>query len=214
MRPAARREAACYVQEVLPVSERRACSLTGVSRTAKMYIGRRPVAELPRATAPCQKWSLDFVHDNLADGRPIRVLTVIDEFTRECIAMEVDTSMSSSRVVNVLTRIGTYRKLPKELGLDQGPEFVGSDLENWSKAQGIGRGFCSPGNKNENAFIESFNGRIRDECLNMSWFLSLREARSIIEKWRIQYNERRPHSSLGGLTPSEFAKSQECVLVA
>ena len=161
-----------------------------------------------------RKWSLDFVHDNLADGRSIRVLTVIDEFTRECMTMEVDTSMGADRVIEVLKRLKSSIGLPCELGLDQGPEFVSKALESWARDNGVGLSYCSPGNKNENAFIESFNGRLRDECLNMHWFSTLREARSLIEEWRHRYNNYRPHSSLGGLTPSEFASERKCDLVA
>jgi putative transposase len=154
------------------------------------------------------------VHDNLADGRNIRVLTIIDEFTRECVGMEVDTSMSSQRVVNVLTRLGMKRSLPLEIGVDQGPEFISNTLISWAKQRGIGLSYCSPGNKNENAFIESFNGRLRDECLNMHWFTSLQEARTLIENWRISYNTTRPHSSLGWMTPCEFAKTVKYDLTA
>ena len=175
---------------------------------------RRPISELPRPIGPDQKWSLDFVHDNLADGRSIRVLTVIDEYTRESIAMEVDTSLSSRRVLSVLSRLAVTRGLPKEIGVDRGSEFTSKEFENWCKQRNIGVGYCQPGNKNENAFIESFNARLRDECLNMHWFLSLQEARALIERWRIQYNEFRPHSSLGGNTPSEFRKGLEKQLVA
>ena len=125
--------------------------------------------------------------------------------------MDADTSINANRVINVLERLET---LPNELGLDQGPEFVSTVLEEWTKKHDIKVCYCKPGNKNENAFIESFNGRLRDECLNMHWFSSLKEARTIIEDWRIEYNNNRPHSGLGGLTPSEFAKSHEYALVA
>ena len=175
---------------------------------------RRPVSELPRPLDRDQKWSMDFVHDNLSDGRPIRILTVLDEFTRECVAMEVDTSLSSSRVITVLERLKSQRGLPTELGLDSGSEFTSLGFEQWAKNNGISVGYCQPGKKNENAFIESFNGRLRDECLNMNWFLTLREARNLIERWRIQYNEFRPHSSLGGLSPMEFVQDLEKKKVA
>ena len=166
---------------------------------------RRPLSELPKPSVPGEKWSLDFVHDNLADGRSIRVLTIIDEFTRECVGMEVDTSLGAERLVHTLSRIAGHRDLPSELGLDQGPEFTSTRFLRWTKERDIGVSYCSPGNKNENAFIESFNGRLRDECLNMNWFSTLSEARQVIEQWRINYNTERPHSSLGGLTPKEFA---------
>lgn len=175
---------------------------------------RRPVTELPPAMRPRQKWSMDFVHDNLADGRAIRVLTILDEFTRECMAMEVDTSLNSSRVISVLERIETEFGLPDEFGLDSGPEFTSLGFSEWAKSRGISVGYCTPGKKNENAFIESFNARLRDECLNMHWFLSLCEARQIIEDWREDYNFVRPHSSLGGLSPTEYFDGQREILIA
>ena len=175
---------------------------------------RRPVSEVPRPCGPNRKWSLDFVHDNLADGRPIRILTVIDEYTRECVGMEVDTSLSSERLVATMNKIGMGRPLPSNIGADQGPEFISNAFLRWAQSKGVTVSYCQPGNKNENAFVESFNGRLRDECLNMHWFLSLREARAEVEEWRHHYNNHRPHSSLGGLTPSEFAASGKCALVA
>ena len=104
--------------------------------------------------------------------------------------------------------------LPSEIGVDGGPEFVSLEFQQWAKQRGIGLGYCRPGKKNENAFIESFNGKLRDECLNMHWFSSLSEARRLIEEWRVEYNDLRPHSSLGGLTPSEFVANEVCALAS
>jgi putative transposase len=175
---------------------------------------RRPISSLPTATGKLQRWSMDFVHDNLSDGRAIRILTVIDEHTRQCVKMVFDTNINSGRLVEELGRIKKQGGLPSEFGLDSGPEFTSQALSDFAKENGIALGYCSPGNKNENAFIESFNGRLRDECLNMNWFSTLDEARYQIEKWRIRYNEKRLHTSLGGLTPNEFANGERCVLVA
>ena len=121
------------------------------------------MAEPPRPAKSFQKWTIDFVHENLSDGRSIRILTAIDKFTRESVAIEVDTSINENRVINVLERLET---LLNDSGLDQGPEFISTVLAEWNKKHDIQVGYCKPENKNENTFIESFNGRLRDECLN------------------------------------------------
>lgn len=174
----------------------------------------KPDNPLPPPAFPNWRWSMDFVEDNLADGRKFRILTMIDELTRECPAMEVDTSLTGHRVVRVLERLRLSRGLPKEIGIDQGTEFTSKALHKWALEHDVRLVFASPGDKNENAFIESFNGRLRDECLNLHWFGSLFDARRIIEKWRCRYNDVRPHTSLDGLTPSEFAKTKKPFLVA
>lgn len=168
----------------------------------------KPENPLPPLTKANTRWSMDFVHDNLASGRPFRILTIIDEWSRECPAMEVDTSLSGHRVVRVLERLKAERGLPEEIGVDQGPEFISKALTKWALDNGVRLHYASPGDKNENAFIESFNGRLRDECLNMYWFSNLKDGRDIIEDWRIDYNERRPHTSLGGMAPSKFAETK------
>lgn len=176
---------------------------------------RRPISSLPTPTNLSQRWSMDFVHDNLSDGRAIRILTIIDEYTRQCVKMVVDTNINSGRLVEELKRLKRTAALPTELGLDSGPEFTSQIFCDFAKEHGIAIGYCTPGKKNENAFIESFNGRLRDECLNMHWFSSLNnEARYRIENWRQEYNKLRPHTSLAGLTPNEFADAKKCVLVA
>ncbi len=198
-------------------------------RVARLYYGaglklsnrptkrkrRRPITELPRPAGKSQRWSMDFVHDNLADGRAIRILTILDEYTRQCVKMVVDTNINAGRLVEELKRLKRSGViLPSELGLDRGPEFTSQAMSDFAKSNAISLGYCSPGKKNENAFIESFNGRLRDECLNMHWFSSLSEARILIERWRQRYNELRPHTSLQGLTPNEFAEGKNCALVA
>lgn len=171
-------------------------------RPKKVAVLRAP---LPVPQRPNEIWAMDFVSDALFMGRRFRILTVIDLFSRECLALEVDTSISGRRVGRVLESIAMRRKLPQIILTDNGPEFTSSALDAWADQHGVKQHFIRPGKPMENAFIESFNGRFRDECLNDNWFMSLAEAREIIEAWRIDYNQNRPHSSLNGLTPEEFA---------
>jgi len=152
-----------------------------------------------------QRWSMDFMHDRLADGRSIKTFNVVDDFTRECLATEVDTSLSGQRVVRVLERLKAERGLPACLLMDNGPEFTGKVLDAWAYSCGIRLQFIEPGKPTQNAYIESFNGKFRDECLNENWFLSLADARTTIEEWRNDYNACRPHSALGNKTPAEYA---------
>jgi putative transposase len=154
---------------------------------------------------PNQRWSMDFVSEVLLTGRRIRVLTVVDDFTRECLATEVDTSLGGVRVARVLDRLVEFRGKPEGVRVDNGPEFAGRALDAWAYGRGIKLDFIRPGKPVENAYIESFNGRLRDECLNANEFISLDDAKKGIEHWRIDYNDRRPHGSLGHMTPSEFA---------
>jgi putative transposase len=157
---------------------------------------------------------MDFMHDTLADGTSFRVLTMIDEWSRESLALEVDISLPALRVIRVLERLKEERGLPTEIGIDQGPEFTSIVLHKWAKDNGVNLHFASPGDKNENAFIESFNARLRDECLNMHWFLSLNEVREELSEWRLDYNYDRPHRSLGGLSPVAFVKRSELIRCA
>ena len=137
---------------------------------------------------------------------PVRSLNIVDDFSRECPAIEVDTSLPGVRVVRVLERLAETRGLPLEIVLDNGPEMIGKALDEWAWRNGVRPNFIEPGEPVQNAFIESFNGKFRDECLNENWFLDLDDAREIIEAWRIDYNNRRPHSALGYATPGEFAR--------
>ena len=157
-------------------------------------------------TRPNQCWALDFVSDTLAWGRRIRCLTVLDCFTREAPAIEVDTSLPGARVVRVLDELAEQRGLPTAILMDNGPELTGQALDQWAYEHGVELRFIDPGKPVQNAFIESFNGRFRDECLNQHWFVSLPHARRIVEAWRLDYNRDRPHSSLGYLTPDEFVQ--------
>jgi putative transposase len=163
----------------------------------------------PRAlSGPNQQWSLDFLSDALAWGRRIRLLAVIDTYTREALAIDVDTSIPGRRVAAVLSRLIAERGIPAELLMDNGPELTGKALDQWAYERGVQLRFIDPGKPVQNAWIESFNGRLRDECLNEHWFVSVADARQIIEAWRTDYNRQRPHSSLGYLTPEEFRRAR------
>ena len=163
---------------------------------------------LPPPNRPNERWSMDFLHDRLGNGRRFRVLTMIDDYSREAPAMTVDTSLPGARVVEVLERLAETRGLPQVITIDNGPEFAGSALDAWAYRRGIQLHFIEPGKPVQNAYVESFNGRLRDECLNEHWFTTLEEARGRLEAWRQDYNTVRPHSSLGDLTPEAFAKRE------
>lgn len=152
-----------------------------------------------------QHWSMDFVSDNLFNGRRFRVLTVVDNFSRECPVMEADHSLTGQRVARVLDRIALVRGLPQVITVDNGPEFISKALDLWAVENKVRLRFIAPGKPVQNAFIESFNGRLRDECLNEHIFVNLHNAKQIIESWRQDYNTNRPHSSLNDMTPEEFS---------
>lgn len=163
----------------------------------------------PRPAAANQAWALDFVHDSLMNGRRFRALAVIDEWSRESLAIEVDVSLTGERVKRVLDRPAIGRGLPAVIQSDNAPEFTSLVLDQWAYDNHVRLQFIEPGKPIQNAFIESFNSRLREECLNQHVFVSLDDARSKIEQWRIEYNCERPHSSLGYLTPEEFAARSE-----
>ncbi len=148
---------------------------------------------------------MDFVSDALFDGRRLRALTIVDAYTREALAIEVDQGIKGEQVVAAVARLALLRGAPRAIQVDNGPEFVSKALDRWAYGNGVTLDFSRPGKPTDNAVVESFNGRLRDECLNANWFLSLADARSKIEAWRRQYNESRPHTALGWLTPQEFA---------
>lgn len=164
---------------------------------------------MPPAERPDQRWSMDFVSDSLDAGRRFKVLTIVDDYSRECPAMEVDSSLNGKRVVQTLEKLAAMRGLPEVITVDNGPEFSGKTLDAWAYQNKVRLNFIRPGKPVENAYIESFNGKLRDECLNENRFLSLQQARQIIETWRKDYNEVRPHSSLNDLTPQEYARQQK-----
>jgi len=163
-------------------------------------------------TSANQEWALDFAHDAVAYGRTIRVLSVLDAYTRECLALEVDTSFASRRVTRVLEGIVAERGLPQTIRCDNGPELTSRHFLAWCVERQVELLHIQPGKPTQNAHVESFHGRLREECLNLSWFQNLFEARRRIAAWRKEYNEQRPHSSLGYQTPQEFAAAQSAGL--
>src|SRR5262252_719912 len=161
----------------------------------------------PAAERVNQRWSIDFVSDSVNGSKVIRILTLVDDYTRECPTMEVDTCLGGLRVRRVLDRVAQQRGLPEAIVLDNGPEFRSRALIAWSEERGVRLEYIQPGKPVQNAYAESFNGRLRDECLNANWFTSLSDARRKIESWRQDYNQQRPHSSLNYLSPIEFART-------
>jgi putative transposase len=164
----------------------------------------------PRANSV---WSYDFVHDRLANQRTLRLLCVLDEHTRECLAIEVARSITSRDVILTLSRLMRLHGKPQYIRSDNGAEFTASAVMRWLRDQQIGPAFIPPGKPWHNGFVESFNGKLRDECLNREWFQDLREARTLIEAWREFYNHRRPHSALGYRTPAQVAANSRMISV-
>lgn len=160
---------------------------------------------LPKPSAPNERWSMDFIHDQLADGRRFRCFTLVDDFTRQCLALHADTSIGGSAVVSLLQQLSLTRGLPKTITTDNGPEFTSKAIHLWAQSAQVHLHHIQPGKPTQNAFIESFNGTFRDDCLNQHWFSSLAEARLLIEHWRKEYNHLRPHSSIGRIPPDAFA---------
>jgi len=269
--PAIRRLVVGHAMKAHEVSERRACSAVGVSRTSYRYRSRRkhpklfvatlrelaaerprfgyrglyrllrrrghvvnhkrvyrlyrleglhvrtkrrkrfaasPRVEVPKATKPRQVWSMDFVSDHTVSGRRFRILTVVDRFSRRCPGVLVETSIPGRRVAAFLDELASKLGYPEMITVDNGPEFISNALDQWATEHGVKLQFSRPGKPVDNAFVEAFNGRLRDECLNASWFTSLDDARHVIESWVKDYNEERPHSALGGLTPMEYERDQ------
>lgn len=169
----------------------------------------RQALELP--SAPNQVWSMDFVSDALASGRRIKILTIVDDFSKEAIDLAVDFGISGHYVTRVLDHAARFRGYPKAIRTDQGPEFTGKALDQWAYQHGVQLKLIQAGKPTQNAFIESFNGRFRDECLNDHWFTSLPQARILIAAWRRDYNQYRPHSSLDYLTPAEFEAKRRAI---
>jgi putative transposase len=183
-----------YCEQKLQVQRRR--------RRHGVAVERRPLT-IP--TAPNQVWSMDFVSDALEHGRRLKCLTIVDDFTKESVDIVLDHGISGHYVTRVLDRLGRFRGLPRSIRTDQGPEFTGNALDQWAYERGIELRLIEAGKPTQNAYVESFNGKFRDECLNEHWFRSLAEARAIVSTWRQDYNQARPHSALGYQTPAEFA---------
>ena len=183
-----------YREEQLSVRKRRRRKGVMVDRQA-----------LHVPSAPNEIWSIDFVMDALANGRRIKCLTIVDDFTRECLDIVVDYGISGGYVARVLDAIGQFRDLPEAIRTDQGPEFTSRALDRWAYDCGVSLKLIAAGKPTQNAYIESFNGKFRDECLNDHYFNNLAHARAVIAEWRRDYNEARPHSGIGRMPPAEFA---------
>ena len=198
-------------QDGMPVNYKR---VERLYREAHLQVRRRkrkkvPVGErqpLLRPTRANEVWSMDFVFDRTACGRAIKCLVIVDDATHEVVAIEVERAISGHGVARVLDRLALTRGLPKVIRTDNGKEFCGKAMLVWAHQSGVQLRLIEPGKPNQNAYVESLNGRLRDECLNEHWFANLLHARTVIERWRREYNEERPKNALGGLTPSAYAK--------
>jgi putative transposase len=183
-------------------------------REEKLMLKRRRRKGVAHARVPAplparlnERWSMDFMSDALADGRKLRLFNVVDDFSREALAMEVDTSITALRVTRVLDRIARERGgYPNAIVMDNGPEFTSRELDQWAHRHGVRLDFIDRGKPVQNCFVESFNGRVREECLDLHWFIDLDDARRTMASWKREYNEERGHGSLGKMTPSAFAK--------
>ena len=164
------------------------------------------------ASRPDERWAMDFMSDELFDGRRIRLLTIVDHFSRESLVILVDGSLGGHRVVEALAWLALQGRKPRTIAMDNGPEFTSRALDQWAYLNGVELDFSRPGKPTDNAMIEAFNARLRAECLNENWFLSLADAREKIEAWRRYYNAERPHSALGNLAPKTFALKTPAVV--
>ena len=180
-----------------------------VRRKRRKRLTRQQRVPMPMVTRANQRWSMDFVSDQLATGRRFRIFNLGDDFTRECVGQIVDFSISGERVARYLDEVSTTRELPDEIVLDNGPEMTSKALWLWAQKRSVTLNFIRPGKPIENPFVESFNGKFRDECLNEHWFTDIADARRIIETRRIHYNEERPHSSLDRIPPAMFARAMQ-----
>lgn len=185
-----------YCEEGLKIERRRKKKMASFLRVAS-----------PIPQAPSQRWSIDFVSDQFINGSRIKILTVVDDFTKECPLIHVDTSITGAKLVELFETIARRRPLPKTIVCDNGPEFISRDFDAWAYRNGVTLDHIRPGKPVENCFIESFNGKFREECLEENVFQGLEYARLMIESWRKHYNRVRPHSSLGNMTPMQFMES-------
>jgi putative transposase len=170
-------------------------------------LARRSRTGTPKATQPDQKWSMDFMSAKLVDGRWFRVLTLIDQFTRECLALVADSALNGHRVAEALSQLVAERGTPESITADNGSEFASKAMDAWTYQHGVRIEFIRPGKPIDNGYIESFNGRLRDECLNVETFFGLSDVREKLERWRQDYNQVRPHSALADRSPEEFARN-------
>ena len=174
---------------------------------------RRLKLVLPLVNRPNERWSMDFVHARFADGRVFRCFNLVDDFTHECLLILTAKSIRSKNLIEALNLLKISRGLPKEIVCDNGPEFISQIMDIWAYQNQLSLKFIQPGQPTQNAFIESFKGKFRNECLNQNWFLNLNEAQKTIEEWRLDYNQYRPHRSLKMQTPNEFAKQFQSMLL-
>jgi len=181
----------------------------GLKRRKRKKVSRLRREPIAPPSKPNERWSMDFMSDQLAHGRTFRTLNIIDEFTRECLAIEVDFSLSGMRVGRVLDKVAEERGYPSAIVVDNGPEFTSRSLDQWAYKNTVKLAFIEPGKPQQNVFCESFNAQVRDECLNIHWFVSLAAARAELSRWRTTYNTIRPHGSLGRKTPAEYAEAFE-----
>lgn len=198
-------------REGLQVNHKRVYRLYRAEGLSIRVKRRRRLAASPRqtpapVTRPGERWAMDFVSDSTSDGHRFRILTLLDTFTRRAPGVVIERSISGVRVVRFLEQVAAKIGYPKSITVDNGPEFISNALDQWAHAHSVHLFFSRPGKPVDNAFIESFNGRLRDECLNTTWFYGLEQAREVIAEWLEDYNERRPHSSLAGLTPAEYER--------
>jgi len=175
-------------------------------RGPRRHRSRRTREKRPAASSLNENWSMDFMADQLFSGRRFRLLTLVDNFSRESLAIEAGQRLTGDDVVRVLERVSAERGCPRSIRVDNGPEFISKSLDLWAYWNGVTLDFSRPGKPTDNAFIESFNGTVREECLNQHWFLSLEDAQEKLEAWRRDYNEERPHSSLKNQTPLEYSR--------
>jgi len=183
-----------YKEENLQIPKRRKRKVHNQSRKCP----------LPKASRPNEQWSMDFMSDSLYNYRKFRTLNIIDNFTKNSILIETSTSITGYRVSKLLDQLKEFHGLPEVITVDNGPEFTSKVMKKWAHENNVRLNYIAPGKPMQNAFIESFNGKFRDECLNQYWFKSIDEARSIIDIWREEYNNFRPHSSLDMMSPKQF----------
>jgi putative transposase len=198
-----------------PVNHKRVRRLYRLERLMVRKRRRKKVAvserqALLRPQQANEVWSMDFVFDREASGRSLKCLTVVDDATSESVTIDVERAISGLQVTRILDRLKSQRGLPKAIRTDNGKEFCGRDMLIWAHANGVSLRLIEPGKPNQNAYIESFNGRLRDECLNENWFISLTHARRVIGAWQRHYNQERPKKGLGGKTPAEYAEHLKC----
>lgn len=190
-------------------------SLEGLKIRKRRRVKRASMLRIPppEANRINHVWAMDFIWDALTSGRKVKTFPIIDTYTRESLAIEVDTSINAQRVIRVLNDIALRRGLPEIITVDNCPEFISRALDAWAYERGVKLHFITPGKPTENPYIESFNDKYRDECLNDNCFFTILHARDLIETWRVEYNQERGHSSLGMLTPNEFYQQQQEILL-